>query len=810
MIKLFEYKIHTETREAISFCWKVFSKLFALFMILTIIAVCASCQQENIESEETEGQPAVVRLTVTGEEQVNVTTRTVNEDAIHDLHILIYDNKGELIGQQYTTKNIVTLNTHSAENCTIYAIANTGEPNLFNNYNIHSETILKELSYSISTWDELTNQTYLPMTGRMDKINITAGEQTISGMKVSRMVAKITLNIKAAINSNITIKDYSIYSLPLKSYYIPRPLSTESSEIDTNATHADDAANATNAAHWTDCPKTTLNAATSTTIIIYMLENRRGVVSSITNQKDKNSTKAPAHATYIEINGLVGGTVKANWKIYLGGNNSNNFNIKRNCSYVYNITLNELITTDTRVELDFTDVQNLSRTGTANCYLAAKCNYWYKFNATIRGNGAATPADISPTGTALATNALINPTSTELVWETGGKNQIIKSLFLQDGYVYFKTGNTIQGNAVISVKANNKILWSWHIWKSTFDLSTFNTLIQEYKTNPIKDMNYMYYNGLSARNLIMMDRNLGAATNSPSQTNEVAQAFGLYYQFGRKDPFPPAKYKERQLANNSEIVDIFDKNGKKLNIATLRSSNYQNTALSGLTLAQNITNTINNPLTFITQNDADNSENWIYGAIVGSNYWKSSNKLWGGDLNDENNSLRLDTKFTGKTIYDPCPIGWCVPPQDTWTNFVTLTSSDNNGNYNVNGLLPVINGIYQNEHIKYFNCVNEDKAVFADGDGAGFSTAPIFGRRFYINGKSGTTAFWPAGGFRSGKDGTITEVGLSSSAWSSSPIQATFSQGSGFQTTISAVVPVKSIGRSNAFPIRCIQERCLK
>lgn len=468
------------------------------------------------------------------------------------------------------------------------------------------------------------------------------------------------------------------------------------------------------------------------------------------------------------------------------------------------------MTSDTRVELDFTNILDLSASGTANCYLAAKCNYWYKFNATVRGNGAATPADISPTGTALAANALINPTSTELVWETGGKNQIIKSLFLQNGYVYFKTGNTIQGNAVISVKANNKIIWSWHIWKSTFDLSTFNTLVQNYITNPIKDMNYLYYNGLSARKLIMMDRNLGAATNSPSQTNDVTQAFGLYYQFGRKDPFPAAKDKERQLANNSEIVDVFEKNGKKLNITTLRGSNYQNTASPGLTIAQNITNTIENPLTFITQNDADDSENWIYGATVGSNYWKSSNKLWGGALNDDNTSLRLDTKFAGKTIYDPCPTGWCVPPQDTWTNFVALTSLDNNGNYNVDGHHPIENGVYQNEYTKYFNCVNEDKSVFVDGDGLGFAIAPVFGRRFYINGRSGSTAFWPAGGFRRGKDGTIAEVGLSSSAWSSSPIQATHSQGSAFQTTISAVVPVKSIGRSNAFPVRCVQERCLE
>ena len=46
----------------------------------------------------------------------------------------------------------------------------------------------------------------------------------------------------------------------------------------------------------------------------------------------------------------------------------------------------------------------------------------------------------------------------------------------------------------------------------------------------------IYANTLSSRDLIMMDRNLGAADNTPSNTDNVAKTFGLYYQFGRKDP----------------------------------------------------------------------------------------------------------------------------------------------------------------------------------------------------------------------------------------------------------------------------------
>lgn len=786
--------------------------------MLAITTICTSCrpgEMEDVAGAE-KGMPAVIRINVQAQEQPDMLTRAVDSNVINDLHVLVYDGNGELIGQNYqpTAGGTVTVKTHKASACTIYAVANTGDPDFFKGYDKQPEKSLTERICTLAAGNGLDGRSNIPMTGMKANVNIEAGSQSLGNLEVARMAAKVTLNIAVAPHSGITIKDYTIRSLPLKSYYIPRPLPTENNTADTNAAPGDDASKPADNTHWADGPVTAVNAA-AVSATFHMFENRRGVVNGITQQKDKIAANAPARTTYVEINGTAG-NVAASWRVYLGADNTGNFNIKRNCTYTYNITLNDAVTADTRVTLDLTKVTDLSAAGTANCYIASQASTWYKFKATVRGNGAATAALISPTGNNLAANAPINPAAAELLWEAGQgtygikPRDIIQMVLLQNGYIYFKTGHVDEGNAVIAAKdATGTIIWSWHIWKTHFDSTTFNTITQDYKTNPINNMNYMYYNGLSARNLKMMDRNLGAATNIPSQTNDVTRSFGLYYQFGRKDPFPPAKNRERKLANNSEIVDVFDKNGNKIDIATLRS-NYQKTALPGLTIAQNITNTIANPMTFIIQNDADNSENWIYGATVGSNNWKSSNKLWGGDLNNENNSLRLDTKFTGKTIYDPCPPGWCVPPQDTWTNFVTLTSSDNSGNYNVNGLWPMVNGIPQEENTKYFNCVNGDKINFTDGEGAGFITAPTFGRRFYINGTSGLTSFWPAGGERSGKDGKITDVGLSSAAWSSAPIQANSTHGNAFKTTISAVIPLATIGRANAFPVRCVQEKSLK
>ena len=788
MIRLFEYRVYRTTEEPVPFCWKVLFVLFMLGTLLAMVAVCGSCQPEEEDIGNTgvgEVLPATIRLEVRGEELMNIATRDINESVVSNLHILVYNSSGELIGQKYQTgSSTVTVNTRSATGCTIYAIDNTGKADLFNGYAIHKESYLKSMVYSLTNWDDLGKGTNLLMTGSMKSVNIRAGAQTLSTrLALTRMVARVELKIKVKESSGITITDYSVKNIPACSYYVARA--------------SGDAAQAATAAHWKESGVIATSGATSVNKTFYMFENRRGT-KSISAQKDKTTANAPAKATYVVVHGLVG-SIAVTWTVYLGENNTSDFNIKRNSNYTYNITLNDVAATDTRVVVDFTGTEDLSSAGTANCYLAKKVNTWYKFKATVRGNGATTAALISPTGSALAANAAISPASAELVWETNGHGKIIQGVILKDGYVYFKTGPTTEGNAVIAVKdRSGNVLWSWHIWKTHFSLAEMPT--QTYKTNPRSGMNGLIYSDVlpAKRTLVMMKCDLGAASNAATNNDEVVKTFGLYYQFGRKDPFPTAKNRERRIDNNSETVDVFDRDGNKLNAATLRGENYQimNHFISS-SVQPIISYSIKQPLTFILCSE-DNSFNWIYGAISQSEAWKVSNRLWGGNLNNETSSKRLDTKFTGKTIYDPCPSGWCMPPQDTWTNFTTsLLDGDRSSNYNIN-----IASLY--------NCPIEDQKNYVDGDYSGFvSSTGVFGRRYYINGNTGDKAFYPASGYRNGINGQICDVGASSCAWSSSPVSADLPQGACLNTNIAWVYPVSSHSRANGFPVRCVKETSL-
>lgn len=75
-------------------------------------------------------------------------------------------------------------------------------------------------------------------------------------------------------------------------------------------------------------------SATAYTATYYLLENRQGQVTSIGTQQQKNQIHAPEYATYIAIAGEADG-VNVMYRIYLGENNTTDFNVTRN--RVYNI-----------------------------------------------------------------------------------------------------------------------------------------------------------------------------------------------------------------------------------------------------------------------------------------------------------------------------------------------------------------------------------------------------------------------------------------------------------------------------------------
>ena len=733
----------------------------------------------------------------TGKGVCNARTRTstltdTQEDAVNDICVFQFGNTdGKLKYSEYTSLMDGELTTDislasGVGQCTVYVLANVG--NIIRKVTYGSALAdFKKLVAEVSS-GKGTGQN-LPMCGYKTNFNSETDNASLT-VSLTRAVAKVSLNLTAPNTGDVfTVTSVRLMNVAKKLYYVE------------SATAAPTAAELT-----------TYTSDNTNSIAWYIPENKAGS-NSLTDWKDRYEDNVPATATYILIEGSYtpkGGIARdVAYTIYLGaGDKAGDFNVVRNTKYTVNAAIKGTNMNDGSVLVG----KDLSAAGTqtANCYVVntTDANKWYRFKATIRGNGAATSAQISYTGTDIPANDRIAPDNAALVWETreGDKAPTLDYVgYSRNGYIVFKLGEATEGNAVVAAKNGTTTLWSWHIWTTAaFDRNGIK--VQTYETRPRNGL--ASHANITKREFKMMDRNLGAASGTATKVAEEAiKTYGVYFQFGRKDPFPAAGVMTRM--NDADIVPVYDANGNKILKDSYQIKNSEITKGFDQTAVKvQLAYTVENPLMFVLRDDNDvtyggngrPSYNWIFAAhpvngAEGSVPWKASNKLWGSGLLDEKTSLMLGTiTDVKKTIYDPCPYGYHMSPQDTWTNFTTITTAYNTGN------------------VDEYNVVAADKYNQTNED-VGFTDKnfEVWGRRFFTTGNAktadaGNVAFYPATGYRNGYDGHIDNVGWGCYAWSASPAFATSQRGGLMTTNSDWVYPVNNTSRSNGFSVRCVQD----
>ncbi len=287
---------------------------------------------------------------------------------------------------------------------------------------------------------------------------------------------------------------------------------------------------------------------------------------------------------------------------------------------------------------------------------------------------------ITKNGSGVDAGMGLTAASAELLWQD--KIGLISAVSVDGDYLKFTVGTFAGGNAVIAVKdGSGTFLWSWHVWATDETLDNTTTIAtgsHSYAVAPV---------------------NLGWVPTDGGGK----KGYCTYYQWGRKDPFIPAS-----AYNSTTIHTVYNISGS---------------TVTGLTNQASTTATI-----------ADNIKNPTYHYYNSSTYGPC-NTAYYNMWDAQNTATNNVTSATKKTIYDPCPPGFCVP-------------TGNLSCYMGNGL-------------------SNPTSSTSRSDSNWDSTNK--GKTWTLNGAS---IYFPAAGCRYYSSGSLGDVGSNGYYWSATPSSA--------------------------------------
>ena len=305
-----------------------------------------------------------------------------------------------------------------------------------------------------------------------------------------------------------------------------------------------------------------------------------------------------------------------------------------------------------------------------------------------------------------------------LAWQDAP--DLVDKVEIKNGRLQFRIreATLTQGNALIVVRdANKTILWSWHIWVTPYK-DKWNNESNLFKTEcTIAGKTYEYrltpcnlgycdpHNGNEARKVrfraVFDMSEYGGDATTIVEIGEFTQdefkgslaGDNTYYQWGRKDPMLPGIYNDKTICytyykynKNSGHTDKRDaseftmenkpffnayKDAEGRNYSPSRNPTDKD--IRGVDLKYMIQNpyimVMSDLCDTIEGGTADFNHRGHWHVITGTDYIDKDGKmynLWNSTAYNEgtgNSDSQRNAQKVTKTIYDPCPAGFCMPPE---------------------------------------------------------------------------------------------------------------------------------------------------
>lgn len=561
----------------------------------------------------------------------------------------------------------------------VYVVANTGYDNWANDGTDASWQRFKNLeqlkkqtlptAFPLRSIDKVS----IPMAGASEEVEVTAGI-TVT-VAVTRMYAKLKVKV-VMLKLGMELNNVNVRQIP------------NICQVETFAGNG--AGEPMNAIPFPDGTTFSSIAFAASDLeknedkewaVFYVPENLQGEIETLGGSK---SDVAPSDALVVDVTTEIDGE-RYLYAAYPGGNSLNNFNIQRNQVY--------------RMTLTITGEKGQNNPS-SNCFVV-KPNGFLSFEPYYRvetGGGYNFADYLSPHDENLKIARV------GIIWQTKdciGNNTdgTLVQLGENTGDIHQKIYVRTQkkGNALIGAyNSKGDILWSWHIWVTDHEPDNLGKAVTYYTYD--WDNNGIYPEKPRIQGYAVMSCNLGALADNQKgignglhrYPDEITQAFGMLYQWGRKDPFPPL----RNVANehqdyNDEHTDQHYDNSNQIEVhkTSVADESKLFHSVIGSTLTGAVRHAIANPTVFICgTKEVNKSESYVQ---LKSNYFnngdwcpigESDNKLWGGlepasdgmkayTINPNNNVHIYDNYGTEKSIFDPCPTGWRVASGELWFEF---------------------------------------------------------------------------------------------------------------------------------------------
>ena len=258
--------------------------------------------------------------------------------------------------------------------------------------------------------------------------------------------------------------------------------------------------------------------------------------------------------------------------------------------------------------------------------------------------------------------------------------------------------NLQQCNAIVAARdGSGTIMWSWHIWITEHNISE-TVKVQDWGTNGTSTTYYdmmkwplgwvdgktvTYVERYTEITFTQKESGSETATLVLKQEGEVldySDSGSTYYQWGRKDPIVALKNRNESGTDDNRPLETGEnKYGYKIDENT--------TTLEG---------GIKNPNIMYGKWDEDN-QNTTWLTTSYKNLWDNSGS-----------STSISQTTSTKTVYDPSPRGFKVPPAHAFSRFVKGNNKSQGGNEATGEL----NGSYKQDSVYIYNVYyNESNTI---------------------------------------------------------------------------------------------------